>query len=53
VRLDEYSIDDLHGMATADFAASAEAVSSLQALYARLRGEYIALYVASCERSSS
>jgi len=53
MRLDEYSIDDLHAMATAELETDADAVATLHALYARLRHEYIAMYRALRERTVS
>lgn len=42
--LAEYSIDDLHAMATAELDEDADAVATLHTLYARLRDQYIAAY---------
>ena len=44
MRLDEYSIDDIHAMATAELEDHSDAVATLNALYARLRDEYIGVY---------
>jgi hypothetical protein len=53
MRLESYSIDDLHQMATAELDQNAEAVATLNALYSRLRDEYIAAYRELRERSRS
>ena len=52
MRLDEYSIDDLHQMATAELDDDADAVAILHALYARLRDEYITAYTSLRARAS-
>ena len=53
VSLQDYSIDDLHAMATAELDADADAVSTLHALYVRLLDEYVAAYLTLRERSAS
>jgi len=53
MRLEGYSIDDLHQMATAELDSDADSVAILHALYARLRDEYITAYTALRERAGS
>ena len=51
--LQDYSIEDLHQMATAELDQNAYAVAELNALYQRLRDEYIAVYRDLRERPGS
>jgi hypothetical protein len=53
VSLQDYSIDDLHQIGTAELEQDAGAVATLHALYARLREEYIAAYTALRARAES
>jgi hypothetical protein len=51
MRLDEYSIDDLHVMATGELQVNLDAVAELNRLYANLRTQYIAVFLALREKS--
>ena len=46
MKMTEYSIDDLHAMATAELEQDADAVARLHALCAQLQEHYIAAYTA-------
>jgi hypothetical protein len=46
VSLSDYSIDDLHAMATAELDGNADAIAQLHRLYKHLREQYIGTYKA-------
>jgi len=52
MKLNEYAIDDLHVMATAELERNPDAVAKLHALYVQLREKYIAESVAMRQRVS-